>query len=178
MIAAWLRAAARANATAIVACPAGDRDRIPAKQYVDQIGITFGERLANSVDSVFSLGYESVIVTGIDVAPPQYLNSVFSRIEAGRSVIAPARDGGINLLGLSSPRRELLLTFTIRDPRVADRCRDFLDDVEELPAASDIDTIHDLLRFEDRPRPVVGRLKPALTLFLAAAGDTRAPPAG
>jgi len=163
----WVRVAERANAVAIVAGP------------VTQVGNTFGERLANSVESVFSLGYEAVVVTGIDVPPPPALDSIFSLIEAGHSVVAPAHDGGVNLLGLRSPSRDLLLKFAIGDVKIADRCRAFFSDLVEMPAASDIDSIHDLLRCEDRLQPVViSRLKPALTLFLAAAGDTRAPPAG
>jgi glycosyltransferase A (GT-A) superfamily protein (DUF2064 family) len=196
VITAWLRAAQRAKATPIIACPAEARPRMAtiaadvARLYGDQCGATFGERLANSSAEVFALGFQSVVITGIDVAPPDHLDSAFRSLDAGRSVIAPARDGGVNLIGLRSPARELLSTFALRDPRIADRCRRFFGVVEELPLASDIDSLehvraarretawsafYDLLVLrEDRLQPVSGWLKPSLTL--ATSQVTRAPP--
>jgi hypothetical protein len=92
-------------------------------------------------------------------------------------VIAPARDGGVNLMGLCAPARDLLLTFRPRDRHVAARCRRYFARLHELPVARDIDTIHDFyaaLCSGGLP-PAVGRLKPAAPLILASI--SRAPPA-
>ena len=150
VIAAWLRTAERARATPVIACPAEARPRMATiaadvpRVYVDQRGNTFGQRLANASEEVFALGFQSVVITGIDVAPLDDLDSAFRSLEAGRCVIAPARDGGVNLIGLRSPARQLLSTFAVRDSRIADRCRRFFDEVEELAPSSDIDSLEHL----------------------------------
>jgi len=155
-LAAWTRAAHAANADVL---------------QIEQRGETFGERLANAADDAFALGYDAIVITGIDV-PACDLDEAFRSMP----VIAPARDGGVNLIGLCAPARDLLLTFRARDPRVAQRCREYFANLRELPVARDVDTIHDFYAAtcEDRLQPVAGRLKPARTQ--AAPSVSRAPP--
>jgi len=162
LLAGWNRAARQVNAQVL---------------HIEQIGETFGERLANSADAAFALGFDAVVITGIDVPPPRDLESAFRAVEAGRAVIEPARDGGINLIGLCAPARELLSTFAVGDPTIADRCRAFFDSLVEFPTSSDIDTLQDFYDAlcEERPQPVAGRLKPARTQ-IANASVSRAPP--
>ncbi|HJT16151.1 MAG TPA: DUF2064 domain-containing protein [Thermoanaerobaculia bacterium] len=156
-LAAWMRAAHAANADVLQ----------PAQR-----GRTFGERLANAADDAFALGYDAIVITGIDV-PACDLDRAFRTMPA----IAPARDGGVNLIGLCAPARDLLLTFRPRDGHVAARCRRYFAHLHELPVARDIDTIHDFNAAvcEDRLQPVAGRLKPVRTHF--ARRISRAPPA-
>jgi len=158
---AWARAAKHVNAEVL---------------RIEQTGDTFGERLANSADAAFALGFDAIVLTGIDVAPPLNLESAFQSLEAGRSVIAPARDGGVNLIGLCAPERELLSTFTIRDRHLAKRCRAYFRTLDELPLSSDIDTLADFYAAvcEDRLHPVYGGLKPAAAH--SASSSPRAPP--
>jgi len=155
-LAAWTRAARAAGADVL---------------QLEQRGKTFGERLANTADDAFALGYDAIVITGIDV-PACDLQTAFRVMP----VIAPARDGGVNLIGLSSPARDLLLTFRPRDPRVAQRCREYFTNCYELPVARDIDTIHDFyfVLCSGGLQPAVGRLKPAAQLVDARI--SRAPP--
>src|SRR5207244_7255487 len=69
---AWDRAAKHVNAEIL---------------RIEQTGNTFGERLANSADAAFALGFDTIVLTGIDVAPPLDLESAFRSLEAGRPVI-------------------------------------------------------------------------------------------
>lgn len=155
-LAAWTRAARAANADVL---------------QIRQRGDTFGERLANTADDAFALGYDAIVITGIDV-PACDLEEAFRSLPA----IAPARDGGVNLIGLCASARDLLLTFRVRDPRVADRCRSYFANLHELPAARDIDTIHDFYAATCRGRlqAAVGRLKPAAPPIVTTI--SRAPP--
>jgi len=161
LLRAWDRAAKQVNAEVL---------------HIEQTGDTFGERLANSADAAFALGFDAIVLTGIDVAPPLNLESAFQSLEAGRPVIAPARDGGVNLIGLCAAERELLSTFTIRDRHLAKRCRAYFRTLDELPLSSDIDTLADFYAAvcEDRLHPVYGGLKPAAAH--SASSSPRAPP--
>ena len=118
----------------------------------------------------------AIVLTGIDVAPPLGLESAFQSLEAGRPVIAPARDGGVNLIGLCAPAHELLSAFAIRDRCLAERCRAYFKTLDELPLSCDIDTLDDFYAAvcEDRLHPVYGGLKPAATH--SASSSSRAPP--
>jgi glycosyltransferase A (GT-A) superfamily protein (DUF2064 family) len=196
VLAAWLHAAVRANATAVIACSSDSRPRMESiaagvpRMYVDQNGRTFGERLATSAAAVFDLGFQSVLITGIDVAPSVDLERAFHSLEAGRDVIAPARDGGINLIGLRAPAGELLATFSTRDGRLAERCREYFTSLDELPPACDLDSAADIRSArKDRawrdyhellsaclpsPGPEWQPLRHSLTL--ASSSPTRAPP--
>ncbi|HEY6893851.1 MAG TPA: DUF2064 domain-containing protein [Rhodanobacteraceae bacterium] len=157
-LAAWMRAAQRANADVL---------------QPEQRGDTFGERLANAADDAFALGYDTIVITGIDV-PACDLEPAF---RSSMPVIAPARDGGVNLIGLNAPARDLLVTFRPRDRHVAARCRAYFARLGELPVTRDIDTVHDFYAAtcSGGLQPAVGRLKPAAPLILARI--PRAPPA-
>jgi len=162
-VAAWERAARAAHAVVL---------------RVEQKGRTFGERLANAADDAFARGYTAIVLTGIDV-PAVDLEAAFRSIECGRPVIAPARDGGVNLIGLGSPARGLLSRFRQRDRGVADLCRAYFESVHELPVTRDVDTIHDFYAIlcEERPQPVAGRLKPPRKQ-INRIESPRAPPLG
>jgi len=67
-----------------------------------QVGATFGERLANAYQSVFDLGYEQVIAIGNDC--PELTTALLleaaAALEQHAMVLGPARDGGAYLIGL------------------------------------------------------------------------------
>jgi len=66
-----------------------------------QIGNSFGERLTNSIHSVFSDGYENIIAIGNDCLDitPSLLRQTAVDLENQKVVLGPANDGGVYLLG-------------------------------------------------------------------------------
>ena len=80
------------------------RSRLPVFTYYDteQIRQTFGENLADALESVFNRGYEKVIALGNDcpdVSVPLLLEAS-RRLEAQQLVLGPAYDGGVYLIGI------------------------------------------------------------------------------
>jgi len=160
--AAWLRAATFANATPVIACAPDVRARfddiLPAvkRLYVDQRGPTFGERLASSAEAAFALGFDEVLITGIDAHLEHHASDIFAALAHARAVVEPAKDGGINLIALHAPERELLSTIQQRQSDVLERCRAyFRDSLIVLKESSDIDSYEELARprfIETAPR--------------------------
>lgn len=146
LIAAWMHAAVAAGAQVIVSCEEHDRDDLSRiARSLDRItlaqrGDSFGERLANAAGDAFALGHEQVIVAGID-APPPDLERVFALLDEREIVAAPATDGGVNLIGLTSPARNLLASIEI-----GQRCIDIFAGAAILDCVTDIDSPHDLVR--------------------------------
>ena len=145
LIRAWLRAAESAGATAIIACSPADRSRLSAiaparsRMYVDQSGDSFGERLAGAAAACSQ--FSPIVIAGID-APPPDLQMTFDQLERGNAdaAIAPARDGGINVIGFVEPPLDLLRSFTIGDASLASRCIEFFGEVFRLEGSTDIDS--------------------------------------
>ncbi|MEK6374499.1 MAG: DUF2064 domain-containing protein [Acidobacteriota bacterium] len=173
---AWLRTAPRVDATPIIACASDARARFDAilpevnRLYIDQSGTTFGERLALTAEAAFALGFDEVVITGIDAPLPNA--DVFAALAHARAVVVPARDGGINLIALRAPERELLSTIEPRQRDVLQRCRAYFGSLIVLEVSSDIDSFAvDGLPLADVPMAVVA-LRPNR-------GHTiRPPPAG
>jgi len=175
--AAWLRAATFCDATPVIACEAHARARFDAilpdvgRLYVDQRGATFGERLASSAEAAFALGFDEVLITGIDV-PVAHATDVFAALSRARAVVQPARDGGINLIGLRAPERELLSAIQPRQRDVLQRCRAYFDSLVVLEVSSDLDLFAvDRLPLAEVPMAVVD-LRPHRSHTI------RPPPAG
>ncbi len=68
-----------------------------------QIGDSFGERLANAIESVYAKGYNKVIVIGNDCP---YISSdlilkVSQQLENEKLVLGPSTDGGVYLIGMA-----------------------------------------------------------------------------
>lgn len=76
----------------------------------DQQGDTFGEKLSQAYQRVFSEGYENVIAIGDDCPDLSCENLLHSAelLESGKAVIGPARDGGVYLIGLARHQFESL----------------------------------------------------------------------
>jgi glycosyltransferase A (GT-A) superfamily protein (DUF2064 family) len=186
----WLNAASACDATAIVASPA---HLAVDALHIAQRGASFGERLANSCYDAWSLGFDSILIGGIDAPPPRSLDEAFAILESGRAdaVVAPARDGGLNLIGLRTPAVEFLSSVRPRQRDLLQRCRDFFPSIFVLPAVSDIDSFDDaaearrekawvdylgLLSRCFAPRLSGTRLATTTSRGFAGGAQTRAPP--
>lgn len=93
----------------------------------DQVGDTFGERLAHAVEGVFAQGYGRVIVVGNDTPHlrSSHILSAATLLNNHDCVIGPATDGGVYLLGLhrAAYARETFLQLAWETPTMADSLR-------------------------------------------------------
>jgi hypothetical protein len=141
--AAWLRAASAAGATPVISCETAARFECIAPEirrlYIAQRGATFGDRLASTAEAAFALGFDEVVITGIDVRPD--LAGVFEALVFADAVVQPADDGGINLIALRTPERALLSTIRPRQRDVVARCRAYFGpSLVVLGGAADVDS--------------------------------------
>jgi hypothetical protein len=141
-VAAWLRT----DAAPIISCAPNARARFDAilpsieRLYIDQRGSTFGERLASTAEAAFALGFDEVVIAGIDAPPPDA--DVFAALAFARAAVVPSRDGGINLIALRAPERELLSSIEPRQRDVLTRCRAYFGDaLAVLEVSSDVDSL-------------------------------------
>lgn len=144
LIGAWLSAAEESGATPVIACAVPDRERFDRisphvpREYVNQIGRSFGERLANTAR--MCRAFSAVAIVGIDTKVVD-LERVFEAVESNDAVIAPACDGGINLIAYRDPPLELLRSFAIGDASIAARCIAYFPSVQVLAASHDFDAL-------------------------------------
>lgn len=143
VVAAWLRAAQRHGATALIACAAEDRDALAAiapeieRGFIEQRGDAFGVRVANAAEDAFARGHDAVVLAAID-APPHDLGSTFAALARGIAVVAPASDGGVNYLGITSVDRSLLEDLTTQ------RCRERFEQLLVVATTTDLDCLHSI----------------------------------
>jgi len=120
LVASWLDAARRQGAKAVIACAEEDRDALASivpdidRDWIEQRGDTFGQRVAHATGDAFARGFDVVLVAAID-APPHGLSEAFARLAEGTPVLSPSRDGGINFIGLVQPEPELLAQLEIHN---------------------------------------------------------------
>jgi glycosyltransferase A (GT-A) superfamily protein (DUF2064 family) len=113
LVASWLEAARRHDATPVIACADDDRDALASiapeidREWIEQQGASFGERVACAADETFARGFDAVLIAAID-APPHHLSEAFRKLAEGTPVISPSRDGGINFIGLVRPEPAFL----------------------------------------------------------------------
>ncbi|MBO0357061.1 DUF2064 domain-containing protein [Hymenobacter sp. BT186] len=126
-----------------------------------QTGATFGERLADAMQQVFGLGYEQVLVIGNDCPQlaPHLLRQAVAAVRCGKTVLGPATDGGVYLLGISRRWFEQAcwqaLPWQTRHLGAALQqvCRQHKALVEFLPLLADVDNEQDLVRVLHQPLP-------------------------
>ncbi len=139
VIAAWLRETAAAGARPVIACERRDCDALAAiapeisRDWIEQPRASFGERVFSAAAEAFARGFERVVIAAID-APPLHLAEALSALDRGVPVIGPARDGGINFIGVAAAGRELLTQLTL------ERCVAALPDAVIFEAATDVDS--------------------------------------
>ena len=143
----WLEVARRVNAEVLVACDPSHRAdfaRLGCFRWIDQGSGTFGARLHDAGAAAFQQGFATIAVTGID-APPlraRELELAFLAVETGEApaAIAPARDGGLNLILIQGANVQILSTFVPAARDLTSRCRDWFGDaLRLLTPAVDID---------------------------------------
>ena len=93
----------------------------------EQRGNSFGERLTNAIEDIFSLGYRNVIAVGNDSPQlsPQLLIHAADEMSRTDLILGPDKRGGIYLLGISQKayNRKELLGFRWNTPGL---CADFI----------------------------------------------------
>ena len=120
LVASWLDAARRHEAKPVIACAEEDREALASiapdidREWIEQRGATFGERVASATNEAFARGFDAVLIAAID-APPHDLREAFAKLAEGTPVISPSRDGGINFIGLVQPEPELLAQLEIHN---------------------------------------------------------------
>lgn len=147
----WLEAARQVGARLVIATPPEDRGpwrrtfgRESDVLWIAQRGRRFGERLEQAVREAAALCGHTVCVGG-DVAPScAGLRAAFDLLEGGAdSVLAPAPDGGVSLIGLRLEDLDLLGSIGQRRRDVFDRlCRRLAERgrrVAEVESVSDVD---------------------------------------
>lgn len=140
VVAAWLREAEANGARPVIACDGRDRDALAAiapeveRDWIAQPRAAFGERVCFAVADAFARGFGSVMVAAIDAPPPRRLGEALAALANGRPVVGPARDGGVNFIGVTSFDGELLADLTVA------RCRALLADAVVFEAATDVDS--------------------------------------
>lgn len=146
VVAAWLDAARRHGAIPLIACADEDRDALAAiapaieRGWIAQSDASFGTRVADAADEAFSCGFDSIIVAAIDAPPPHDLGRAFDALDRGVAVVGPARDGGVNFIGLTWPDRALLEKLTPRRRDLVALCRAHFASLLVLHAATDVDS--------------------------------------
>ena len=122
----------------------------------EQVGITFGARLAHAHLTVADACMASVVQVGMDTpqVTPALLADAAERLQPGRGVLGPAHDGGWWLLGLSRPESaQVLAGIPMSTPRTAFDTRRALIGwgvrVATAPVLRDVDTITDAASVAD-----------------------------
>lgn len=146
VVARWLDAARMHRVVPVIACAAEDRASLEAiapqveRLWIEQRGERFGVRVAWAAADAFALGFRSVILAAIDAPPPRDLERVLRALARGVSVIAPARDGGINFIGLTSPECAVLERFSPRRRDLVRLCREHFHELIVLRTTTDLDS--------------------------------------
>lgn len=165
VVAAWLRAARRHGAMPLIACALEDRDALAAiapeieRGWIEQHGLSFGTRVANAAEDAFARGHDAVVLAAID-APPHDLGRAFAGLARGTAVVAPASDGGVNYLGITSVDRSLLENLTTQ------RCREHFSALLVVETTTDLDSSR-ALAIARRERAWRGLLAPIAMIAYA-----------
>jgi glycosyltransferase A (GT-A) superfamily protein (DUF2064 family) len=120
-----------------------------------QQGATFAERLANAFESVYQLGYESVLAVGNDcpTLSPSMIQGAVQSLSKSDMVIGPATDGGVYLIGVNAHKynRREFLGLEWQSSRLHHSILEWASGRFELfvlpEVADDIDSLKDLRHF-------------------------------
>ena len=69
----------------------------------EQVGLTFGDRFTNAIQSIFDKGFKSVIAIGNDTPhlKAKHILKTEQKLETHQCVLGPSKDGGFYLMGLN-----------------------------------------------------------------------------
>lgn len=129
----------------------------PNFMFVEQRGVTFGERLYNAATDLFEAGFASVCLIDSDspTLPGAYLSAAVRRLQrpGDRVVLGPALDGGYYLIGLKAPHSHLFANVPWSTSRVLEqtieRANECGLDVELLPQWYDVDDASALAKLSE-----------------------------
>ncbi|MEM6697699.1 MAG: DUF2064 domain-containing protein [Bacteroidota bacterium] len=116
-----------------------------------QNGNSFGERLANEIETVFQKGYESIIVIGNDCPKlsAKHLVQAKKQVQQEKVVLGPANDGGVYLIGFQKKTydRANFLNLDWEKETLQATWKAQIEDIVWLETLSDIDSAVDLSVF-------------------------------
>ena len=120
-----------------------------------QSGNNLGERITNAFEFVFAENIESCIIIGSDCfeITNQIIEDAYAKLQQNDLVIGPAEDGGYYLLGINKLHKELFLnknwsTKTLYKETLK-TAKHLKLKVAELKILNDIDTIEDLINYNE-----------------------------
>ena len=176
----WRERAEQANAQLLVAAPPQSRGTLrrlfPGTCVVSQEGPSFGARVENAFSLAFGRGADSVLMVGGDSPPLDRaeVEAAFAHLESQeRSLaLAPAPDGGVNLIGFSAKAERQLSHIAWLSADVDRQLRDTAlglglalwvsPSSPDLDRARDLAELYRLSRFESRWRIFRSLLRQAL----------------
>lgn len=130
--------------------------------YFLQEGQDLGERMDHAFHSLFSKGYEKIVLIGSDL--PSITLDIISQALQGLDtkdcVIGPSKDGGYYLIALSRSHSDIFKNLPWSTSEVLKKTIDILDKkgltYTLLPEFEDIDTYKEIISFykalKDRPK--------------------------
>jgi uncharacterized protein len=119
-------------------------------KLIDQVGDDLGARMKQVFETMFTRGYQHVLIVGTDVPslPLEHYQQALALLDKHDLVLGPAHDGGYYLIGLNKPMPALFENIPWSTDRVLSLTREKADGLGVSPALlsawRDIDTIDDL----------------------------------
>ena len=126
-----------------------------AIRCLPQEGATLGERMKNTFQKLFALGYQDVVLAGSDIPELKsgHLAKAFAVLKSEQAVLGPCLDGGYYLIGFSAGAFDSRVFDHVpwSSPSVLKITRQNLSRLkisfQELPVLRDIDLVADLKAF-------------------------------
>ena len=117
----------------------------------DQEGDTFGERLANSIESIYQKGYEKVIVIGNDCPniTTAQLTEVNRKLVSEDVILGPTSHGGTYLIGICKDAysRDLFIKLAWETPQLQESFKKAYSSINWLVFLQDINHGDDLEKY-------------------------------
>jgi rSAM/selenodomain-associated transferase 1 len=135
---------------------------IQMDRYFLQEGQDLGERMQNAFQTIFSRGYEKIVLIGSDLT--SITNDIIRQALQGLvtydCIIGPSKDGGYYLIALSCLHSEIFGDLPWSTSHVLEKTSELLNTMQLtyklLAEFEDIDTYEDLLSFyenlKDKPK--------------------------
>jgi rSAM/selenodomain-associated transferase 1 len=130
--------------------------------YFFQAGVDLGERMHHAFQTLFSKGYEKIVLIGSDLPTisVDIVSQTLQDLTNNECVIGPSKDGGYYLIALSKLYSELFEDLPWSSTEVLQKTIEILDEksitYKLLPEFEDIDTYKELYSFyqelKDKPK--------------------------